>query len=131
MKRVIILMFLFFCLPVFANNSLQTQYEKSFNVTAVPNVLYMINEDFGAYYNNGRSFYGYILYAIEECSVKNKKVDLLYLEKIKLSWENAYSKQSLSNLKFLTVPDKDYIALEPETKFYIKTYNDILKFSEQ
>lgn len=124
-KIIFTFFLIIFSLPVFANNSLQNEYEKDFSLQNSM-TLSLINNDFQAYYNGGGSMYGYLLYAKDEYREKNKALDVLYITKIIDSWKQAYNNQSEKYLNYIRIDDKDFCKLEADTKRFISIYNSMI-----
>lgn len=126
MKKILTFFILILCLPVFANNTLQQQYENDAQFTLSP-MLNLINNDFEVYYNHGKSMYGYLLYAERECIENNKNIDLVYIQKMISNWKQTYNTQLIDNLKYIEIKNEDFQILDENTKQFVLMYNSLIK----
>lgn len=128
MKKIFILLFsLIFCVNiVFAANDLQKQFEnqlKQARASLSFNVLYLINDDFKGYYNDGDTIIGMFENQYDELKKTNKEPDISYLSLIIKNYKQAYKIQNEAPLSYIFIEDDKYNLLEENTKKSIGIYN--------
>lgn len=118
-------------MPVFAGD-LQYNWESNFikiesldKINSV-NPDKIVNDDYNAYLNNGKSFYGYILYIkqqyqdLPDTNLNKKYADMLfnnYHLRLKAVNTNTYL------VGIIDIPDSEYQRLDDDIKMFICIFN--------
>lgn len=123
--KILLLIFVF-CLPVFAENNLQKQFENIDLATknvSFYDALYLINDDFKSYNGGTDSMYGRMKYLEEQYAKNNKQPDVAILKNMIQKYKQVYDSQNTNSLVYFYIDDTDYVKLNENTKKLVSFYN--------